>query len=213
MARYIDITGKRCGRLTVIREVGNDGRGEKKWLCKCDCGNETIVKSSKLRNGITRSCGCLQKEMRDNGNHKTHGMTNTKLYVIWCNMKKRCLSPGDIMYAHYGGRGITVCEEWQNDFCRFSEWSLTNGYKEGLSIERIDVNGNYEPDNCKWITKTEQYLNRTDSHFITAFGKTKTIKEWADESGLKYDTIERRINQYGWNAEDAVTIKPHGRHR
>ena len=117
------------------------------------------------------------------------------------------------MYKNYGGRGIRVCDEWKDDFEPFMKWAQENGYKEGLSIERIDVNGNYEPSNCKWITPKEQYLNRTDSHLITAFGKTQTIKEWADESGLKYNTIERRINQYGWTAEEAVTVKPHKRAR
>ena len=123
-------------------------------------------------------------------------------------MKHRCNDPKNMMYKNYGGRGIKVCDEWLNSFDAFDTWAESAGYVEGLSIERIDVNGNYEPSNCKWITKKQQYLNRTDSHRITAFGKTQTIKEWSDETGIKYDTIERRINQYGWTPERAVTERP-----
>ena len=140
-------------------------------------------------------------------------MTDSRLYTAWLNMRSRCYSVNNIMYQNYGGRGICVCDEWRNSFENFMSWANGNGYQEGLTLERINVDGNYEPSNCTWITKTEQYLNRTDSHKITAFGKTQTIKEWSDESGLKYDTIERRINQYGWSAEEAVTIKPHQRKR
>lgn len=212
MAKNIDITGQRFGRLTVLRFDKIDKRGEKFWLCQCDCGNVTSVSSSKLRSGYTKSCGCLQQEHRKKGFNRRHGMTNTKLYVIWQNMKHRCNDPNNIMFQHYGGRGITVCQEWLSGFEQFLKWAEAAGYHEGLSLERINVNGNYEPNNCKWITQTQQYLNRTDSHYLTAFGKTQTIKEWADECGIKYDTIERRINQYGWSAEDAVTFKPHTRH-
>lgn len=209
MAQVKDITGQRFGLLTVIENVGKDKRGEAIWLCRCDCGNETTTTGYKLRSGWTKSCGCLQTAQRKKGFNKRHGMTDTKLYTIWQNMKRRCYDKNNIMFSHYGGRGICVCSEWLSRFETFAEWAKLTGYVEGLSIERIDVNGNYEPSNCKWIEKQKQYLNRTDSHQITAFGKTQTIKEWADESGLKYDTIERRINQYGWNAEDAVSIKPH----
>ena len=212
MAKIIDITGQRFGRLTVLRLDKIDKRGEKFWLCQCDCGNTASVSSYKLRTGYTRSCGCLQQEHRKEGFNRKHGMADTKLYVIWQNMKHRCTDPKNMMFKHYGGRGITVCQEWLSGFEQFLKWAESAGYYEGLSLERINVNGNYEPNNCKWITKTQQYLNRTDSHFLTAFGRTQTIKEWADESGIKYDTIERRVNQYGWSAEKAVTFKPHTRH-
>lgn len=203
----IDLTGKTFCRLTVIESRGVDKRGEMTWLCRCECGNEKVVKSSKLRSGNTKSCGCLQRETRKQGNHKTHGKTNDKIYVIWCNMRSRCYNQKNIMFKNYGGRGIKVCDEWKNSFENFYQWAIANGYTEGLSIERKNVNGNYEPSNCAWITKEAQYLNRTDSHKITAFGKTQTIKEWADETGIKYDTIERRINAYGWDAERALTTK------
>lgn len=211
MGNAIDITGQKYGRLTVISLSHSDKRGERFWLCKCECGKEITASGYKLRSGNTKSCGCLQKEMRDAGLHKTHGMTNSKLYYTWENMKHRCQDPKNAMYKHYGGRGIKVCSEWADSFQDFKEWALTHRYREGLSIERIDVNGNYEPENCKWITLKEQYLNRTDSHMVTAFGKTQTIREWADETGLKYDTIERRLNGYGWSAERALTERPWGR--
>lgn len=202
-----DITGMKFGRLTVLRLSHKDKRQECHWLCKCECGNEKTVSGNKLRSGNTKSCGCMQKEFLDGRLRRKHGLTNTKLYATWENMKHRCGDPKNWMYPHYGGRGIKVCEEWL-DSSAFIEWALSHGYKEGLSIERINVDGNYEPDNCKWVELKEQYLNRTDSHFVTAFGKTQTISEWAKESGLKYDTIERRINQYGWDAERAVTERP-----
>lgn len=203
---FKDETNKRYGKLVAISyEIRNH---KAFWLCKCDCGNTTIVAGDKLRLGKTKSCGCIQKEHREKGFHKSHGMTNSRLYYEWCNMKSRCSNPKNIMYSNYGGRGITFCEKWKQ-FEDFMKWANDNGYNDNLTLERINVNGNYEPDNCKWIPIKEQYLNRTDSHVITAFGKTQTIKEWADETGLKYDTIHARIKYYGWSAEDAVSLNPH----
>lgn len=206
---FKDMTGQRFGRLTVkeYSHIGNGGKAY--WLCVCDCGNETTVSGDKLRQGWTKSCGCLQREHLGDY-RRTHGKTDTKIYIIWTNMRSRCQYKKNSMYYNYGGRGISVCEEWQR-FEPFYEWAIANGYKEGLSLERIDVDGNYEPSNCKWIPLKDQSLNQRRSHLITAFGKTQTIKEWADESGIKYDTIERRINQYGWSAERAVSVLPHHR--
>lgn len=201
----MDITGNKYGRLTVIAFDHKDKRGEYYWRCKCDCGNETVASGNKLRTGNTKSCGCLQREHRLEGFNKTHGMTDSKLYVTWLNMRARCNKPTSLMYNNYGGRGIKVCDEWDKAFEPFMEWALSHGYEEGLTIDRIDVNGNYEPNNCRWETKKKQALNRTDNHMLTAFGKTQTIKEWADETGIKYDTIERRINAYGWSPEEAVS--------
>ena len=203
----IDMTGKKYGRLTAIKLDHKDKRNECYWLCKCDCGNTTIVSGYKLRTGHTRSCGCYREEKRGD-RHRSHGMTDTKLYTIWRNMKARCHNPKNDMYHRYGARGIKVCDEWRNSFNTFMEWANKAGYSEGLSIERVDIDKGYNPENCRWITKKEQYLNRSDSHLVTAFGKTQTIKEWADESGIAFDTIERRLNAYGWDAERAVSQKP-----
>lgn len=202
---FKDETGNRYGKLTVISyEVIN---GKAFWKCQCDCGNVTRVAGDKLRRGITKSCGCIQQAHRKTGFNKSHGMTETRLYTEWRNMKARCNNPRNQMYKNYGGRGVKVCEEWHK-FEPFMKWALSNGYTDDLTIERKDVNGNYEPKNCEWITQAEQYLNRTDSHFITALGKTQTIKEWADETGIKYDTIQARVKYYGWSGEDAITKKP-----
>ena len=199
------MTGLKIGRLSVLKLSHISKSGKAHWTCKCDCGNIKNISGDKLRDGRTKSCGCLQMEMRANGLHKTHGLTNTRLYTEWLNMRRRC---NDEKNKHYGARGISVCKEW-SEFNIFAQWAVFNGYNDKLTIERIDVNGNYEPRNCKWIAPVEQHLNRTDSHRITAFGITKTIKEWSNSSGIKYDTIERRINAYGWRAEDAVTVPPY----
>lgn len=206
---FKDINGQKFGMLTVI-SFAEIRRGKAFWNCKCKCGNTSIVAGDKLRSGRTKSCGCLQTKHRKEGIHKTHGMTNTKIYTIWSNMRSRCMYKGNSMYRNYGGRGITVCDEWLQ-FENFQLWAITSGYSEGLSLERIDVNGNYEPDNCKWIPLCEQSLNQRRSHMVEAFGKTQTIREWADVTGISYDTIERRLNAYGWDAEKAVSVKPHKR--
>lgn len=208
----IDLAGKKFGKLTVIKKSHKDKRGEWYWLCKCDCGNLKTVSGFKLRSGNTKSCGCLQKEIRESGVlRRTHGMTNSRLYYEWNNMRGRCKNPKNIMYHAYGERGISVCHEWDASFDSFMKWAISNGYRDDLTLDRIDVNGNYCPENCRWITSKEQCLNTTRNHLITAFGRTQTIKEWSDETGIKYDTIERRINQYGWCGEDAVSVPPWGK--
>lgn len=200
-----DITGMKYGRLTVLKKDHKDSRNEWFWLCKCDCGNIITVSGNKLRSGNTSSCGCYQQECR--GKQRiSHGMTESKLYTIHRNMLSRCLNPKNNMYYRYGGRGITVCDNWLR-FEGFRDWAIASGYEEGLSIERVDIDAGYCPENCRWISKREQYLNRSDSHRITAFGKTQTIAEWAEETGIKYDTIERRINSYEWDPERAVSKK------
>lgn len=200
-----DITGQRFGKLVVIEKAYKDTRGEWKWLCKCDCGNTKIVSGNKLRTGNTRSCGCYQKEIRNSGVlRRTHGLSDKRIYVEWRNMKARCEYPKNYMYAYYGARGIHLCAEW-HDFEKFANWAFSHGYSDEMTIERIDVNGDYCPGNCKWVPAKDQYLNRTDSHFLTAFGKTQTLKEWADEYNLKYDTLHARIKYYGMSVEEALT--------
>lgn len=185
--RFVDRTGQQYGHLTVI------GKGERKyfpcgtwattWICKCDCGNTTTVLAENLRSGHTQSCGCRKME----GARKAlliHGDSankcGTRLYRIWRSMKQRCIDRGCPAYKDYGGRGILICEEWF-DYTKFKEWALSNGYSEELSIDRIDVNGNYEPSNCRWATRIEQANNKRNNHRITIGDRTQTLAQWMRE--------------------------------
>ena len=178
-------------------------RGKKNlWLCKCDCGNEKVVAVDKLHSGNTKSCGCLQREVHRKC-RMTHGKSDTKLYLVWREMITRTENQNAERYGIYGGRGISICGEWHNDFQLFYDWAIQNGYKEGLTIDRIDVNGNYEPDNCRWITPYEQSRNLRKNVRITYSGKTMILKDWAKEIGIDYHTLWQRIRKSGWTVEEA----------
>lgn len=166
MATEIDMIGKQFERLRVISREENDGRGEARWLCICDFGNKTVVLGSHLRNGAVRSCGCFAREQlshRMKGHHTggniRHGQRHTRLYQTWTNMKTRCLNTKNRVYKWYGAIGVTVCTEWMK-FEGFRDWALSSGYRDNLTIDRIDPFGNYEPSNCRWIPKNEQRANQ-----------------------------------------------------
>ena len=180
------------------------------WLCKCDCGNIVSIRGYSLRSGNTQSCGCIQKETNIKL-RQTHGMAKTRLYNIWQSMKRRCSSPTMSCYKYYGGRGIKVCNEWQS-FEPFCEWALANGYTENLTIDRIDVNGNYALSNCRWITIQEQQRNKRRNHYITLNGETKLLKDWADGLGITTATLLERLERWD-SVEDALTIPKGGKQK
>lgn len=196
-----NIIGKKFNRLTVLEETETKHK-ERYYLCKCECGNTTIVRGSHLTSGATKSCGCLVKEKLTN---KTHGMSNTRIYKIYKGMLQRCFCKTAKAYPNYGGRGIIVCDEWKKDFMNFYNWAIANGYTDELTIDRINVNGNYCPKNCRWITKAEQSRNTRSNHFLTFNGKTQTICEWSREMNIDHRKICKRINTYGWSVERTLT--------
>lgn len=203
------IPGERFSKLVVLKEVFREGKG--RWvLCKCDCGNEKIVSLSNLRQGNVKSCRCLLH----NATTKTHGGKGTRLYRIWAGIKSRCNNPHVQEYPRYGGRGITLCKEWL-DFDVFREWSNNNGYSDDLTIERIDVNGNYSPENCKWITLADQSRNRRNTIYVTYNNQEKTLKQWSKDTGIKYSVLFSRLKYLGWATEKAFTepVQIHNRER
>lgn len=202
--KKLQLENQRFGRLTVVEEVKSRGK-HRLWLCKCECSNTKIVYQTHLISGNSQSCGCLQKEIVSELSREratTHNMYGTKIYAVWNNIKMRCNNPHNENYKYYGERGIRVCDGWR-EFEPFKEWAFNNGYKDGLTIERIDVNGNYEPSNCRWATVKEQMNNKRNNHFITHKGKTQTIAQWAEELGISRHTIDTRLSR-GWSEERAL---------
>lgn len=188
--------GEKYGRLTVL----DNTQGCYKILCKCDCGVIKTYQSGNLKSGATRSCGCL----KNLGNNLKHGDRHTRLYKIWKAMRERCNTKSCSAYKNYGARGIKVCSEW-NDYLTFKEWALSSGYTDELTIDRINVNDNYEPSNCRWATYKNQANNTRHNHFVTFNNETKTISEWADILGVKPHLILNRIRR-GWSVEDALFL-------
>lgn len=167
--------------------VSKSGKtSEKTWRCRCECGTVKNVRQGYLTRGVVKSCGCLHRYMLENGLHRqVHGDRGKRLYGIWKGMRERCFTRTSKNYQRYGGRGITVCGEW-NDYSAFKEWALANGYREDLTIDRINVNGNYEPENCRWVTYQEQANNTRSNHIIHADGREYTMADYCRAKGLNY---------------------------
>ena len=209
MPKTLDLTGMKFGRLTVVEfaehRLSASGVKKRYWLCKCECGNQKIVYTKCLVNGGSKSCGCLNKELRSQRKIIKHGMVKTRPYKIWVDMKRRCNNPKNKAYKYYGEKGVRVCDEWVNDFSAFYEWAKENGYNDNLTLDRIDSDGNYEPSNCRWATKTEQANNTSRNVFITYKNKTQTISMWAKELGIKYSLIQDRLSA-GWTPEEIFEL-------
>ena len=198
--------GERFERLLVIgpRIYVTGGY---KIRVRCDCGNEKVVYAAHLKRGYTKSCGCIQREMMVN-RKTTHGETGTPLFNVWMSMKERCRNPNVRTYHRYGGRGISVSEEW-NLYENFRDWAHENGYEAGLEIDRIDNNGNYSPDNCRWATRKQNTRNTSKTIFLNAFGERKSLADWAEDDRcvVERKTLWRRLKD-GWNVEDAIARVP-----
>lgn len=201
MNNFIDITGQKFNRLKVVKRIENSSFRKARWLCQCECGNFTEVSGDNLRNGNVKSCGCLIADK--NKQRTTHRKSNIRLYNIWRNMKARCNCKTNPFYKNYGERGIKICSDWIM-FENFYNWSINNGYNENLSIDRIDVNGNYEPNNCRWIPLSKQAYNKRDSIMININGEEKCLAEWCKLYNVKYTTIYRRITIGKMNIQDAI---------
>ena len=201
MPSFKDRTGEKYGSLTVVERVKNRN-GRVCWLCKCDCGNMIVVSTRNINK--QKSCGCKNQRC------KTHGQTDTRLYTIWSRMKQRCYDKNYTEYDNYGGRGIFVCNEWKNSFENFYLWAIENGYSDALTIDRIDNNQGYAPNNCRFVNRTVQANNTRQNHRITYKDVTLTLAEWCKILNLPYHTIKKRLNTSGWSVSEAFEIPIRG---
>ena len=199
--------GDKFHRLTAIKD---ENTRDKRWLFQCDCGNMVSVPRARVFSGETKSCGCLRIEKSKERmmsdpifNATTHGKSDTRLYTIWKNMRRRCSDKKNTGYHNYGGRGIKVCDEWQ-DFMKFYSWAVSNGYKSNLSIDRIDNNGNYEPNNCQWVTVERQANNKRTNTMVTINGETHSLADWSRIKNINYKMVCTRIGKLHWTPYDAI---------
>lgn len=214
MKKEIDISGKKFNRLTAIKSLNKASYKQNKtsksyWLFKCDCGNEKIIRKDDVVSGIVKSCGCLQKEMASKSakiKSKKHGDSNNRLYRIYHAILNRCYYKKDINYQNYGNRGICVCDEWnnRNGYKKFKDWAIKNGYNDNLTIDRIDVNGDYCPENCRWATHKQQGRNTRTNHYIVWNNEKHCISEWAEILGINPRTLQSRISR-GWDLKNIFT--------
>ena len=202
-----DLKGREINGLKIIERNGSSESGDAMWDYRCHCGEIKTAAASSLKNGGTRSCGCMKNRFISKAN-STHGRSLTALYSIWKTMRYRCQNPNNPKYERYGKRGIKVCDEWQ-DYPTFLKWSIKNGYEEGLTIDRIDNDGNYEPDNCRWVNNYIQQKNRSNNKWISFSGYNYILSDWSRMTGLNHKTISHRLNN-GWSVEKALTKRTKG---
>lgn len=188
MSKLLDLTGQRFGMLTVKEFDSLNKHKQALWKCLCDCGNTKVVSSNNLRRGLIISCGCYHDENIKHIN-VTHGHSKTRLYKIWQGIKRRCYNSNEIRFKNYGGKGIKMAKEWKDNFTIFEEWALNNGYEDNLTIDRIDLSKDYEPNNCRWTTIEQQANNKSNNVFIEINGESHTLGEWAKIAGISYKTI------------------------
>lgn len=203
-----DLTGLKAGKLTAIKRCGTSKEGRAVWLCRCDCGNEveriSTIMSAAIKNGKYSHCGCSPA-------NQSHGLSKEKhLYWVWASIVQRCENPKNKDYPNYGGRGITICEEWRSNFGVFHKWAKSSGYTRGLTIERIDVDQGYNQINCDWTENERQSLNCRRSIMLEHDGKIRHLSDWAREHNINYKTLRGRIFSYGWSIEKALTTRPRG---
>lgn len=199
-----DMIGEKNDKLTIVGFVGTDKRGQRLWLCKCDCGNTTVKNTNSLHSKARHSCGCIRK---NHPNGTKHGMCYTRLNGIYRRMKQRCINPNSPRYTDYGGRGIRVCKEWVDDFMNFYNWAIQNGYSDKLTLDRINNDGNYEPNNCRWATTRQQANNTRHNHILVYQGVSHTMAEWAEIKGLPYSSLNQRINVLKWPIDKALNTE------
>jgi hypothetical protein len=204
-----NLVGRTFGRLTVLNEcetrmIGKTiKRSRVFWKCQCKCGTSVFVESSHLKVGDTNSCGCIRKEL--GYARRKHGRSHTIEHNTWQRMKQRCYNPNDRRFASYGGRGITVCDRWKNSFDHFLQ-DMGNSPSPRHSLDRLDNNGHYEPANCRWATNTEQCRNTRRNRLLTHRGKTQSVADWSDETGIPSIVIRTRIDKLGWGVHDALSV-------
>lgn len=206
----VDISGKKYNHLIALnRELGYANRRDNYWRCKCECGKETVVKKYDLTHSIVKSCGCLSKKMTSE-TLKKHGDTGSRLYTVWDGMKRRCLDKKDKGFPRYGGRGITICDEWlgKHGYENFKSWAVKNGYDENAkrgvcTIDRIDNKGNYEPSNCRWVNQYVQANNRECVYKISYNGETHSFAEWSRIIGVSETALKDRVFRQGLTIQEA----------
>ena len=212
--KFIDITGEKYGRLTVIGLAGGRTKqGRLLWKCKCDCGNMVELAAHTIRSGGTKSCGCLKREYDMTVKYRHGGCVggHSRIYNIWHGMIRRCVDPKDSSYKYYGGRGISVCGEWAHDFNAFKDWAYANGYNEDANryectIDRIENDKGYSPDNCRWVTQEVQSNNKRSNRLLTYNGETLTMRQMSEKYEVPYQVLRERL-RHGWNIEDAIEKK------